>query len=579
VTFLEKIPEDPDIVLAWNNLVFKMERPEVFYTHQWALAASRAFSTQLRILTFLFFDSLNLVGIAAMAANRESPNEIFFLTASTADYCDIVSEPQIRSAVLEAFVDETNRIGILTLTLANIPADSHTLRAIGSVARAHKFHLHQRPSYDCGIISLGDQEQRQVVLQSVIRKERERRGLKKLGQLGPIRLVHLDMEQSETGLEPIFDAQILRFLVTNRLSPLLRPDRLLFLKELAKLLGLAGWLKISQLEVNGQPIAWNYGFRFSDSWFWYLPTFQAEFEDSSPGSCLLRLIIEEACGDPSVSRLDLGLGDEAYKARFTNAISATRYVELSKNTTRHLAVASRHRLTAFAETYPAMEKRIRATREIFCAIQNSVHKIGALATVTRTLKRARRFVSYKSEVAFFEAPQIIRASENDSHALRPLTSKDIASAAISYAEDDQTLAYLMRAAQRLRRGGATGYFLQGDGPDPCHFLWAGAYKDFYLSEISSKLESGDTQALMLFDCWTPVSQRGHGHYPRAIRMAAAHLQEQQRAVWIFSAANNESSLSGILKAGFVYRFSSVRSKTIWQSKLTRHEEAPSNIDR
>jgi hypothetical protein len=412
----------------------------------------------------------------------------------------------------------------------------------------------------------------------VVRKERERRGLKKLGQLGSVRLVHLNMEQSEIELESIFNAQISRFLVTNRLSPLLRPDRLLFLKELAKLLGLAGWLKISQLEVNDQPIAWNYGFRFSDSWFWYLPTFQAEFEDSSPGSCLLRLIIEEACSDPSVNRLDLGLGDEAYKARFTNATSATRYVELSKNTTRHLAVAGRHRLAVFAETYPAIEKRIRATREIFRTIQNSVHKIGALATVTRTLKRARRFVNYKSEVAFFEAPQI-KVSANDSHALRPLTWKEIASAARSYAEDDQTLAYLMRTAQRLRRGSATGYFLQGDGPDPCHFLWADLYKDFYLSEISSKLESVDPQALMLFDCWTPVSQRGHGHYARAIRMAAAHFQEQQRTVWIFSAANNESSLSGILKAGFVHRFSLVRIKTIWQSKLSRHEGAPSNINR
>jgi CelD/BcsL family acetyltransferase involved in cellulose biosynthesis len=578
VTFLETIPEDPDIVLAWNNLIFKMERPEVFYTHQWALAASRAFSTRLRILTFLFYDSLNLVGVAAMAANRESPNEIFFLTASTADYCDIVSEPQIRSAVLDAFVNATNRIGILTLILANIPADSHTLLAIGPIARAHEFHLHQRPSYDCGIISLGDHEQRQVVLQSVVRKERERRGLKKLAQLGPIRLVHLGMEQSETGLEPIFNAQISRFLVTNRLSPLLRPDRLLFLRELAKLLGLAGWLKISQLEVNGQPIAWNYGFRFSDNWFWYLPTFQAQFEDSSPGSCLLRLIIEEACGDRSVGRLDLGLGDEAYKARFTNATSATRYVQLSKSTPRHLAVVGRHRLAAFAETYPAMEKRIRATREMFRTIQNSVHKIGALATVTHALKRVRRFVSYKSEVAFFQAPQI-EVLGNDSHALRPLTWKEIASAAIRYSEDDQTLSYLMRAAQRLRRGGATGYFLQGDGPDPCHFLWTDSYNDFYLSEISSKIESEDPQALMLFDCWTPVSQRGHGHYARAIRMAAAHFQEQQRTVWIFSAANNESSLIGILKAGFVYRFSLLRSKTIWQSKLSRHEGAPSNINR
>jgi len=34
VIVLEKVPEDPEIILAWNNLAFKMEHPEVFFTHQ-----------------------------------------------------------------------------------------------------------------------------------------------------------------------------------------------------------------------------------------------------------------------------------------------------------------------------------------------------------------------------------------------------------------------------------------------------------------------------------------------------------------------------------------------------------------
>jgi len=32
------IPEDPHLKLQWNNLVERMERPEVFYTHEWAWA-------------------------------------------------------------------------------------------------------------------------------------------------------------------------------------------------------------------------------------------------------------------------------------------------------------------------------------------------------------------------------------------------------------------------------------------------------------------------------------------------------------------------------------------------------------
>ncbi|MGD0792726.1 MAG: GNAT family N-acetyltransferase [Terriglobales bacterium] len=570
VTVLEKIPEDPEIILAWNNLVFRMERPEVFFTHQWALAASRAFSDSLRPLTFLVYESGRLGGVAAMATNRESPDTAFFLAASTADYCDIVSEAETRGAVLAAVLEEMNKLSVRDLVLANVPSESHTLRAIPAVARSHRFHLHERPAYDCGVISLGDREQRHAVLQSVVRKEREKRGLKKLGQLGPIHLAHLSTEQIEMGLESIFSAQISRFLATNRLSPLIRPQRRFFLMELGRLLSSAGWLKVSQLEVNGRPVAWNYGFRFFDSWFWYLPAFQIQYEESSPGSCLLRLLTEEACADSLVKRLDLGLGDEAYKERFSNAICSTRYVQLSKSMPRHLANVGRHWLAASSRRFPVMDKQLHSGRDWLRGLQIRIGKTGVAATATYALTRAKRSLVSEDEIVFLEAPQM-KISENESVTLSPLGWEHVASAAMNNADDEQTLEYLVRCAQRLRQSRATGYFLQGQGTQPSHFLWVDLYDGFHLSEINARLESSDPSAAMIFDCWTPVAQRGHGNYAAAIRLAAAYLQKQQRQVWIFCAAKNESSLRGILKAGFVYRFSLVRSRTLCHTTLSRRE--------
>jgi hypothetical protein len=137
-TVREKIPEDPEIILAWNNLVFRMERPEVFFTHQWALAASRAFSDSLCPLIFLVYESTQLQGVAALATNRDAPDTAFFLTASTADYCDIVSAPETRGAVLAAVIEEMNSLNVRDLVLANVPAESHTLGAIAAVARSHE---------------------------------------------------------------------------------------------------------------------------------------------------------------------------------------------------------------------------------------------------------------------------------------------------------------------------------------------------------------------------------------------------------------------------------------------------------
>src|ERR1035437_5419099 len=441
-----------------------MERPEIFFTHQWALAASRAFSESLCPLTFLVHESGQLRGVAAMATNRELPDTAFFLAASTADYCDIVSAPETRATVLTAVLEEINKLSVRHLVLANVPSESHTLRAITAIARSHRFHLHERPAYDCGVISLGDKEQRQSVLQSVLRKEREKRGLKKLGQLGPIHITHLSTEQLETGMELIFTAQISRFLATNRLSPLIRPQRRFFLTELGRLLSPAGWLKVSQLEVNGRPVAWNYGFRFFDSWFWYLPTFQTQYEESSPGSCLLRLLTEEACADPSVKRLDLGLGDEAYKERFSNAVCSTRFVQLSKRMTRHLANVGRRWLTVSAGRFPVVDRELRSGRDLFHSLQRRIGKTGMVATATHALTRAKRSVVSEDEVAFFECPPMTMP-ESESAALIPLHWENLALAAMNNADDKPTLEYLARCAQRLRQGHATGYLLPGQGTD------------------------------------------------------------------------------------------------------------------
>jgi CelD/BcsL family acetyltransferase involved in cellulose biosynthesis len=586
VTVLDEIPEDPEIVLAWNNLVSRMARPEIFFTQQWASAASHAFSDTLRPLTFLVHEFGELRGVAAMAVTRESLHSAFFLTASTADYCDILSAPEARPAVFAALLDEMNKRSIRDLVFANVPAESNTLQAIAAAAPSRGFHIHDRPGYDCGIIALGDDEQRRSVLQSVMRKEHEKRGLKKLGRLGPVQVTHLvaqfnaekNAKELESALEPIFAAQILRFLATNRVSPLTYSPRRHFLTELARLMSSAGWLKISQLEVGGKPVAWNYGFRFFDSWFWYLPTFQMQYEESSPGSCLLRLLTEEACADPSVKRLDLGLGGEAYKERFSSAVSSTRYVKLSKSRTRHLLTVGRNKLAASAEKLPILDRQLRGGREVFHSIKTRMNQMGLAAITTRTLTKVKRTVTSEDEIAFFEAPHI--EISDGSAVLKALTWGDIAPAALHSADDDQTLKYLGRCAQRMRDRSATGYFLPGQQAQPAHFLWLRSYDGFVLSEIDSTLESNHASAMrmMIFDCWTPAAQRGHGHYTTAIRLAAAEIQKQQKQAWIFSATSNKSSIRGIIKAGFVYRFSLVRSRKLFHTTMSRREDTSSLHD-
>jgi CelD/BcsL family acetyltransferase involved in cellulose biosynthesis len=569
VIVAEAVPEDQEIQVAWNNLVFRMERPEVFFTQQWALAASRAFSTSLSPKIFLTYEADRLVGIAAMAVTLQSPGTAFFLTASTADYCDIVSAPETRDAIVKALLERMKDMGLRNLVLANVPAESRTLTALATIGRSQGFHIHDRKGYDCGIIAFGDAAQRQDVLQALFRKEKEKRELKKLNQIGQIRVKDLTGEQLDTGLHAIFAAHVSRFLATNRLSSLIHSERRLFLIELSRLLEGTGWLRFSQLEVDGLPVAWNYGFIFNASWFWYLPTFLIQYEEFSPGSCLLRLLAEEACADASVTKMDLGLGDEPYKARFCNAVSSTRYVQLSQSLPRHLAALGRYRLASSITSFPSLETQLRNGRSRLLGRQRRIKEIGIPATVRRLLTRARRTIISRDEVAFFEAPQMT-VSENERALLNPICWENLALAAMHSSDDVATLEYLARSARRLRNGQMTGYCLLGQEMRISHFLWVAPYNGFHLAELDSTLESRDPSAVILFDCFTPKARRGCGHYATAIRLAAANLQDQQRNVWIFSAVENVGSMNGIVKAGFVYRFSFVRDRWLGDTTISRH---------
>jgi hypothetical protein len=144
-------------------------------------------------------------------------------------------------------------------------------------------------------------------------------------------------------------------------------------------------------------------------------------------------------------------------------------------------------------------------------------------------------------------------------------------ASISNAGDEATLQYLMRCAKRLKKSTASGFLLQDDTGRPVHFLWIDKYNGFRLAEIDHKLESSSDEAAMIFDCWTPVADRGRGHYATSIRAAAASLRREGRAAWIFSGASNVPSLRSVVKAGFLYRFSLYRRRRFGQSVITRQD--------
>jgi CelD/BcsL family acetyltransferase involved in cellulose biosynthesis len=343
----------------WNGLLQHMECPEVFYTWEWASALQSAYGDTLKPLLVLGYEQERLIGIASLVSDSVN-KRVGFLAANTADYCEFLSSPEIREEFISAVLVELKKLNLTSMAFANLPVDSATPAALHNAAAKHGLHVYMRPAYSCAQIDLGLSNQKMELRAGLHRKKKLRRYFKELERDGPVSVVHLQSPKEIQQELPAFAAaHAARFRATGRVSSLSTPERRLFLQELANRFAEKHVVTLSILKVAGRAIAWNYGFQFQGSWFWYQPTFDDDYEKNSPGYCLLSQIVMDACSMDGMKFIDLGLGDESYKERFANSARQTLYATVSKSRLQHLQEISRYRAASLLRKSPVIESAVR----------------------------------------------------------------------------------------------------------------------------------------------------------------------------------------------------------------------------
>jgi hypothetical protein len=359
-------------------------------------------------------------------------------------------------------------------------------------------------------------------------------------------------------------------LATGRISNLASPERRTFLRELTQQLSADRAVVLSRLSVQGRAIAWNFGFRFVDTWFWYQPTFDTEFQQYSPGVCLLAKIIEDASQRPDLQLVDLGLGAEEYKDRWSNQGRETLHVTASRSPVIHCRETLRYHVTRTMRRRPGLNRAIRIAVSSIAQLKVKHKNISSLAQVAR--KRITSWLIDEPKVLFFENPTP-RSVPDAKTRVHPITLKLLGQAAIEYANDPETLTYLLRSAGRLQSHKSQGFMAVDENRVPVHFCWVTPFEDFYLEELHRTMSAPSPDSQLIFDCWTPVSVRGNGFYPAAIAKVSGDLGPLAR-VWIFASAASGPSLRGIRKAGFVERFSVTLRRSGLQKRAVYLDLAP-----
>lgn len=561
----------------WNSLVLASEFPQVFYTYEWALALHQIYSKDLEPYLWLAYKEDSLIGVASLAKNTLT-EEICFLAGSTADYCDFISAPHERGQFVAQVIEEMRKLGLAAFSFANLPAQSGTIAPLKKSARAHGYTFFVRPAFNCARVVLTTSEQRSELKCAIQGKEMFRRKMKSLQKIGSVTYEHLRSPEEIAGALPdFFNAQIGRALQMDRISNLARPERQNFLRALAAQLSQRKAFALDRLVTDKKVVAWNYGFQFAGTWFWYQPAMEPAFQQYSPGFCLLSKIIEEACDQPTINCVDLGLGGEEYKNRFVTDFQKTVDISVQNSKFNYYLEACRYYLAACIKQVPALDRWLRMSLRSRLSRLGRFFRRGSILGFLKNMKNvATSRLFGKIEISFFEycGTNIPNCSHKNIH-IEPLTLGHLAVAAREYFGDPETLTYLIRAAKRLQKKDCEGFtVINGDGV-PVQFCWAAKFAGFYMNELRVKLKSPEGGRLLLFDCWTPFAMRRQGFYTAAISNTAQALTESGHDVWIFSEVGNIASKKGIRHAGFSQRYSLSRRRYFGIGRVVRSEKNPS----
>jgi hypothetical protein len=300
-----------------------------------------------------------------------------------------------------------------------------------------------------------------------------------------------------------------------------------------------------------------------------------DLEKYSPGFCLLAKLIEEAADDPIVNTVDLGLGAEEYKDRFSNQTREILYVTVNASAARHYGEILRYHAAQIMRASPRVESAARRLRRRWRRLRERLAKDGAIATFSWLARRARELLWLHCEVIFYEWHGTV-LPHSTGLTLAPLDLSALADATSQAIEDDATLGYLVRAATRVQEGKAEGFGLMDAEGKFLHFAWTTRFDGFFLSELQAKVQAPSPDSVMLFDCWTPATALGHGYYAQTVELIAEHVQESGGRPWIFSAAGNAASIRGLEKTGFQRRYSLLRRRLLGWERV--RGETPKSVE-
>jgi CelD/BcsL family acetyltransferase involved in cellulose biosynthesis len=311
---------------AWEKLLTEFSGATTFSTWEWLAPWWRAFGKGRELLVLAFFDeSASLVGLAPLAISRRRVAPLLELRVLSlwgdgtqdSDNLDFPVRAGCEDAVAAALLDYLKKESRLWdfCEFNTMPPDSPVARCL-----AKRLGDRGWTAYDEQIVCLAISlpETWEAYLGQLSSKER---GKIAYYQNRLQRKYRMRLRKCERGadlrlcLEALFNLHQKRWLSAGRPGSFARTARRDFYCEMAHLLLNRGWLEFWLLELNGEPAAAQFGFRYGRTVFQLQEGFDPAYSADSVGFVLRAQVVREFIA-AGVRRYDFLAGEDSAKLRW-----------------------------------------------------------------------------------------------------------------------------------------------------------------------------------------------------------------------------------------------------------------------
>lgn len=302
---------------SWNALVSKAQTASIFQTFEWHEAWVAAFNPSLRVVLGFQNEELKLIAPLCVEHDIRYGETLKFIGTSNyaTDYADFIFEKGHTEnlATLFKFI---YALDWKVLDLFNLTEDSPSRELTEQFASSFGLACIARRLYGAPTAFLNDPDK----AKELVNKESLRRHSKNLMKRGQVQFRHLIERTAIAHLLPDFFKQH-----TERREA--AQDRSLFddarnrkfYQNLVNTLDPKKELRFAVLSLDGEPIAFHFGFEFDSRLIWYKPSFAQKLSRQSPGEVLIKYLLEYAI-DKKLAEFDFAVGDEAFKLRFASKV-------------------------------------------------------------------------------------------------------------------------------------------------------------------------------------------------------------------------------------------------------------------